>query len=72
MGKKLLFIYNPHSGRGMIKVHLSDIIEIMVRAGYEVTVYPTQHPKDAEQKVNDALNRIIERKSKSTSDASTS
>ena len=28
-------------------------------------------PKDAEQKVNDALNRIIERKSKSTSDAPT-
>lgn len=50
MGKRLLFIYNPHSGRGMIKVHLSDIIETMVRAGYEVTVYPTQRPKDAEQK----------------------
>lgn len=31
----------------MIKIHLSDIIEIMVRAGYEVTVYPTQRPKDA-------------------------
>ena len=34
----------------MIKVHLSDIIEIMVRAGYEVTVYPTQRPKDAMEK----------------------
>jgi len=47
MGKKLLFIYNPHSGRGMIRMSLSDIIEIMVRAGYEVGVYPTQKPKDA-------------------------
>lgn len=47
MGKKLLFIYNPHSGRGMIRMSLSDIIEIMVRAGYEVSVYPTQKPKDA-------------------------
>lgn len=34
----------------MIKAHLSDIIEIMVRAGYEVTVYPTQRPKDAMEK----------------------
>ena len=34
----------------MIKVHLSDIIEIMVSAGYEVTVYPTQRPKDATEK----------------------
>ena len=47
MGKRLLFIYNPHSGRGMIKLNLSDIIEIMVRAGYDVTVYPTQKPRDA-------------------------
>lgn len=53
MGKKLLFIYNPHSGRGMIKLHLSDIIETMVRAGFEVTVYPTQKPKDAEDKARE-------------------
>lgn len=44
---KLLFVYNPHSGVGRIKSQLSDILEIMVRAGYEVSVYPTQAVGDA-------------------------
>lgn len=44
---KLLFVYNPHSGVGKIKFHLSDILEVMVRAGYEVTVHPTQARGDA-------------------------
>lgn len=44
---KLLFIYNPHSGMSKIKNHLSDILEIMVQADYEVTVYPTQAAGDA-------------------------
>lgn len=46
---KLLFVYNPHSGVGRIKTHLSDILEIMVRAGYEVCVHPTQDVADATQ-----------------------
>ena len=44
---KLLFIYNPHSGTGRIRMQLSDILEIMVRAGYEVSVHPTQAVGDA-------------------------
>ena len=44
---KLLFVYNPHSGVGRIKSQLSDILEIMVRAGYEVSVHPTQAVGDA-------------------------
>lgn len=44
---KLLFVYNPHSGVGKIKSQLSDIIEIMVRAGYEVSVHPTQAAGEA-------------------------
>ena len=44
---KLLFIYNPHSGTGRIRLQLSDILEIMVRAGYEVNVHPTQAVGDA-------------------------
>lgn len=44
---KLLFIYNPHSGVGRIKSQLSDVLEIMVRHGYEVTVHPTQAIGDA-------------------------
>lgn len=46
---KLLFIYNPNSGRGIIKVHLSEIIETFRMAGYEVTVYPTLGSGDAEK-----------------------
>ncbi len=45
--KKLLFIYNPHAGRAQLKSHLSDVLDIFVKAGYEVTVYPTQAYKDA-------------------------
>ncbi|WP_167956624.1 diacylglycerol/lipid kinase family protein [Anaerosporobacter faecicola] len=45
--KKLLFIYNPHAGKGKIKNSLSDIIEIFVKAGYEVTIYATQKRDDA-------------------------
>lgn len=44
---KLLFVYNPHSGVGRIKSQLSDILDIMVRAGYEVSVHPTQAVGDA-------------------------
>ncbi len=45
--KKLLFIFNPHAGRGMIQVQLVSILNTFVRAGYEVTVYPTQEKGDA-------------------------
>ena len=44
--KKLLFIYNPNAGKGLLKPKLSDILDIFVKAGYEVTVYPTQKYRD--------------------------
>ena len=47
--QRLLFIYNPHSGVGKVKTQLSDILETMVQAGYEVTVHPTQAAGDATQ-----------------------
>ena len=47
MKKKMLFIFNPHSGKGQIKNKLMDILDLMVKAGYEVTVYPTQAREDA-------------------------
>lgn len=47
MIKKALFILNPHSGKGLIKNNLLDIVDIMVKAGYEVTVHPTQSRGDA-------------------------
>lgn len=53
MMQKLLFILNPHSGKGQIKNHFLDIVDIMVKAGFEVTVYTTQGPADAIQKVTE-------------------
>lgn len=42
MSKKMLFIFNPRSGKGSIKMNLMDILDIFVKGGYEVTVHPTQ------------------------------
>lgn len=49
--KRLLFIYNPHAGKELLKPKLSDVIDIFVKAGYEVVVYPTQAYRDAYKKV---------------------
>ena len=51
MSQKLLFIFNPHSGKGQIKNNLVDIVDIMVKAGYDVTIYTTQARPDATRKV---------------------
>ena len=45
--KKMLFIYNPNAGTGLLKPKLSDVLDIFVKGGYEVTVYPTQRYHDA-------------------------
>lgn len=42
MRKKMLFIFNPRSGKGGIKNRLMDIVDIFVKGGYEVTTHPTQ------------------------------
>lgn len=49
--KRLLFIYNPHAGKGLLKPKISDIVDIFVKAGYEVTIYPTQAYQDAYKKI---------------------
>ena len=51
--KKLLFVYNPHAGKGLLKPKVSDIIDIFVKAGYDVTAYPTQSYQDAYRKVTE-------------------
>ena len=32
MKKKLLFVFNPKSGKGLIKEHLVNIVDIMTKA----------------------------------------
>lgn len=49
MNRKAYFIFNPYAGKGLIRNHLLDIIDTLTKAGYEVTTYPTQCPKDAIQ-----------------------
>ncbi|MCR4955762.1 MAG: YegS/Rv2252/BmrU family lipid kinase [Lachnospiraceae bacterium] len=51
MNKKLLFVFNPHSGTGQIKSKLLSIIDCFTKAGYDVTAYPTQCQADAYEKV---------------------
>lgn len=51
--KKLLFVFNPFSGKAQIKNQLLDIVDTMVKAGYEVTIYPTQAKEDAMHKVEE-------------------
>ena len=45
--KKMLFVYNPRAGKERIRSNLLDIIDIFAKAGYEVTVHPTQAAGDA-------------------------
>lgn len=51
--KKMLFIYNPNSGMGLLKPKLSDVLDIFVKGGYEVTVYPTKKYHDAVRKMGE-------------------
>ena len=51
--KKMLFIYNPNSGMGLLKPKLSDVLDIFVKGGYEVTIYPTQKYHDAVRKMGE-------------------
>lgn len=47
--KKLLFIFNPHAGKGAIRGQLPGVLDIFTKAGYLVTAYPTQSKADATQ-----------------------
>ena len=47
MEKRMLFVFNPRAGKGQIKQHLMDIVDIFVKHGWEVIIYPTQRARDA-------------------------
>ncbi len=50
--KKMLFIYNPNAGTGVLKPKLSDVVDTFVKGGYEVTIYPTQKYHDGMEKMS--------------------
>ena len=49
--KKMLFIFNPRSGRERLRTKLLDILDLFVKAGWEVTVHVTQSAGDAKERV---------------------
>ena len=53
MNNNMLFVYNPRAGKAQIRSNLLDIIDIFVKAGYEVTAYPTQAVGDAVEAVKE-------------------
>jgi len=59
MKKKLLFIYNPHAGKGKIKSWLSDVIEMYVKYDYEVTTYTTLGKGSGTKIVEDCLSKDV-------------
>ena len=50
--KRMLFVYNPNAGKGLLKSKLSDVLDIFVKADYEVVAYPTQSYRDAYRKIS--------------------
>ena len=53
MKKRMLFVFNPKAGKGRIKMHLLDIVDIFNKGGYEVIIRATQGPKDAYEQVKE-------------------
>ena len=49
--EKEIIVCIPRSGKAQIKNQLLDIVDTMVKADYEVTIYPTQCAGDAKEKV---------------------
>lgn len=47
MKEKVLFIINARSGKGLIKNHVLEIIDIFVKNKMDVTIYTTQKERDA-------------------------
>lgn len=49
--KKLFFVFNPRSGKEQIKNKLISILDIFIKAGYEISLHVTQRPLDAKNVV---------------------
>lgn len=56
--KKMLFIFNPFSGKAQIKSKLFEIIDVFVKGGYEVIVHPTQAVGDGFEKTKELAPQV--------------
>ncbi len=60
--KRMLFIFNPHSGTGEICRHLGTVLDIFTKAGFEVVAHPTQASRDCTIKIirdGERFDRIV-------------
>ena len=58
----MLFVFNPKAGKGKIKTHLLDIVDIFSSHNYEIIIRSTQAPRDAYEKAKeyaDSVDRIV-------------
>ena len=53
MSRKMLFVFNPLSGKAQIRTKLMDILDIFTKAGYQIEVYVTQRSMDAKRIVEE-------------------
>ena len=51
--KNLLFVINPSAGKRAIRSKLFEIVDLFVKADYNVRVYPTQSKGDATRIVSE-------------------
>ncbi len=56
--KKLMFIFNPRSGKEQIRGQLMGILDIFTKAGYDIHVHVTQSQRDCVEWVKDYAGRM--------------
>ena len=54
----MLFVFNPKAGKGKIKAHLLDIVDIFSSHDYEIIIRSTQAPRDAYEKAKEYANSV--------------
>ena len=54
----MLFVFNPKAGKGKIKTHLLDIVDIFSSHNYEIIIRSTQAPRDAYEKAKEYANSV--------------
>ncbi|MEG0596551.1 MAG: YegS/Rv2252/BmrU family lipid kinase [Oscillospiraceae bacterium] len=60
--KRLLFIYNPQAGKGLVRQKLSAILDVFTQNGYLATACPTQKPGDGALRaaaLGDKFSRVV-------------
>ena len=54
----MLFVFNPKAGKGKIKTHMLDIVDIFSSHDYEIIIRSTQAPRDAYEKAKEYANSV--------------